>query len=637
MPRIMIADDNTNIQKMVVLAFEERGIDVVAVGNGEAAVRRLADANPDLILADVFMPVRNGYEVCEFVKKDSRFSHVPVILLVGAFDPLDEKEARRVGADGVLKKPFVPPDPLIAMVTSALEKNPKIAAELAKAREIPVEPPPPPMPAMEIPAKAEPKPLPEFPEPTPEEAAAIYGFGKGVRSLDDEEVAAGKEPKAPVADAEEEEVEDFDGAATSNDWRRKSGMDIEIPENVASEPAFSYGRDVSPSLFPSERDVPPRRIHVPDEEIEPKTVEQDAAPAITNASKPEPSSADDFFHPAARPQPEPVAAQSQIQEPVTKQEAETEFAPLPRMRSWMDLMSAPPSESPATGWPVHASTSQQNTETARPQPSSPAPHVEEEAASAAPAVSESQPHTNSFEEDEPTKKSWFTDAVEAVREAVHSVVQEGVHEENHVETNGTIYEDIHEPAHEPAPEPVLSMAPSTSNELDSEPADTTPSRKDPALIEPAAAHVTPEPLLVKDEPSKSAAYGKRAEDTSPAHTFIPAPTEEHFAEETSSNGGHSFFSPPSHEPAPHEPAPADYDERIPTAPPPNREALAEIPFLMPPAAHTDSGKANQDTVDAVVARVLEKLEPQLHDLLSKGVLKPLIENMLQGELAKKEK
>src|SRR4029077_4639633 len=115
-PRIMIADDNTNIQKMVVLAFEERGISVIAVGSGEAAVRRLPDANPDLILADVFMPVRNGYEVCEFVKKDSRFAHIPVILLVGAFDPLDEKEARRVGADGVLKKPFVPPDPLVAMV-----------------------------------------------------------------------------------------------------------------------------------------------------------------------------------------------------------------------------------------------------------------------------------------------------------------------------------------------------------------------------------------------------------------------------------------------------------------------------------------------------------------------------------------
>ena len=109
MPRILVADDNSNIQKMVTLALEERGVDVVAVGNGEAAVRRLADVNPDLVLADVFMPVRNGYEVCEYVKKDTRFAHIPVILLVGAFDPLDEKEARRVGADGVLKKPLFHP------------------------------------------------------------------------------------------------------------------------------------------------------------------------------------------------------------------------------------------------------------------------------------------------------------------------------------------------------------------------------------------------------------------------------------------------------------------------------------------------------------------------------------------------
>jgi CheY-like chemotaxis protein len=118
--KILVADDNSNIQKMVSLALKDQGIDVVAVGNGEAAVRKIADLRPDLVLADVFMPVRNGYEVCKFVKGDSSLAHIPVILLVGAFDPLDEQEAQRVGADGVLKKPFVPPDPLISMVKSAL-------------------------------------------------------------------------------------------------------------------------------------------------------------------------------------------------------------------------------------------------------------------------------------------------------------------------------------------------------------------------------------------------------------------------------------------------------------------------------------------------------------------------------------
>ena len=123
MPKILVADDNSNIQKMVSLALKDQGIDVVAVGNGEAAVRKIADVRPDLVLADVFMPVRNGYEVCQFVKMDSALSHIPVILLVGAFDPLDEQEAQRVGADGVLKKPFIPPDPLISMVKSALQRS----------------------------------------------------------------------------------------------------------------------------------------------------------------------------------------------------------------------------------------------------------------------------------------------------------------------------------------------------------------------------------------------------------------------------------------------------------------------------------------------------------------------------------
>jgi CheY-like chemotaxis protein len=118
--KILVADDNSNIQKMVGLALKDQGIDVVAVGNGEAAVRKISDIRPDLVLADVFMPVRNGYEVCQYVKSDPSLAHIPVILLVGAFDPLDEQEAQRVGADGVLKKPFVPPDPLISMVKSAL-------------------------------------------------------------------------------------------------------------------------------------------------------------------------------------------------------------------------------------------------------------------------------------------------------------------------------------------------------------------------------------------------------------------------------------------------------------------------------------------------------------------------------------
>ena len=163
MAKILVADDNSNIQKMVGLALKDQGIDVVAVGNGEAAVRKISDVRPDLVLADVFMPVRNGYEVCNYVKQDSTLSHIPVILLVGAFDPLDEQEAQRVGADGVLKKPFVPPDPLISMVKSALARAGVVIGAAEPA------PPPPPVAT----TRAEPPPLPRVAPPPPPPPMAV--------------------------------------------------------------------------------------------------------------------------------------------------------------------------------------------------------------------------------------------------------------------------------------------------------------------------------------------------------------------------------------------------------------------------------------------------------------------------------
>ena len=161
MAKILVADDNSNIQKMVVLALKDQGIEVVAVGNGEAAVRKISDLKPDLVLADIFMPVRNGYEVCKFVKDDSSLSHIPVILLVGAFDPLDEQEASRVGADGVLKKPFVPPDPLVSMVKAALAR-----AGVALGATASTSTPPPPMPSATKPQPPA-APLPKIAPATP--------------------------------------------------------------------------------------------------------------------------------------------------------------------------------------------------------------------------------------------------------------------------------------------------------------------------------------------------------------------------------------------------------------------------------------------------------------------------------------
>jgi CheY-like chemotaxis protein len=104
--KILLADDSITIQKVVNLTFVDEGIEVVSVSNGEMAERRLAEVNPDLVLADIFMPGKNGYELCEAIKRNPRFQNVPVVLLVGAFEPFDQAEARRVGADTHLTKPF---------------------------------------------------------------------------------------------------------------------------------------------------------------------------------------------------------------------------------------------------------------------------------------------------------------------------------------------------------------------------------------------------------------------------------------------------------------------------------------------------------------------------------------------------
>jgi len=165
-PRILVADDNSNIHRAVALALKEAGVEVVAVGNGEAAVRKIAEIKPDLVLADIFMPVRNGYEVCEFVKQDPRFSQVPVVLLIGAFDPFDEREAQRVRADAILKKPFMPPDSLMRTVTDLLAQT---AARVAQASAAAA-------PAPQVERPAAPKPpipaaAPEYMDEAPEDAA----------------------------------------------------------------------------------------------------------------------------------------------------------------------------------------------------------------------------------------------------------------------------------------------------------------------------------------------------------------------------------------------------------------------------------------------------------------------------------
>ena len=130
MPTILLADDSITIQKIVNLTFSGEGIDVVTVGNGDAAVKKIHELRPALVLADIFMPGKNGYEVCEYIKNDPSLSAIPVILLVGAFEPFDSNEAARVQADGHLTKPFE-----IKVLISAVNSLISAAGEQKEAAE----------------------------------------------------------------------------------------------------------------------------------------------------------------------------------------------------------------------------------------------------------------------------------------------------------------------------------------------------------------------------------------------------------------------------------------------------------------------------------------------------------------------
>jgi CheY-like chemotaxis protein len=119
--KLLLADDSPTIQKVISLTFGDEDFEVVAVGDGAQALRALAEGTPpDVVLADVVMPGPDGYELCERIKRDARLGRVPVVLLVGTFEPFNEAEARRVGADTVLTKPFQSIRNLVGKVGSLL-------------------------------------------------------------------------------------------------------------------------------------------------------------------------------------------------------------------------------------------------------------------------------------------------------------------------------------------------------------------------------------------------------------------------------------------------------------------------------------------------------------------------------------
>jgi CheY-like chemotaxis protein len=104
MSTILLADDSPHAQRMGEHILREEGFDVSTVADGVAALVRIAESDPDLIIADAFLPGRNGFDLCRQVKRWR--PHVRVILTAGSLETFNDDEAKEAGCDAVLRKPF---------------------------------------------------------------------------------------------------------------------------------------------------------------------------------------------------------------------------------------------------------------------------------------------------------------------------------------------------------------------------------------------------------------------------------------------------------------------------------------------------------------------------------------------------
>lgn len=122
--RVLVAEDDPDIQKVIRMSLKMRGVkEVVVTDNGEDCLARAADSNPDVILLDVMMPKMDGYEACRRLKENPETKHIPVIFLTAKAQHYEVKKGLETGALGYLIKPFDPMtlhDQIVALV----EKKP---------------------------------------------------------------------------------------------------------------------------------------------------------------------------------------------------------------------------------------------------------------------------------------------------------------------------------------------------------------------------------------------------------------------------------------------------------------------------------------------------------------------------------
>jgi CheY-like chemotaxis protein len=274
--KLLLADDSVTIQRVIELTFADEDVQVIAVGDGRQAIDRIAAERPDIVLADVGMPGCDGYEVASYVKSAPDLAHIPVLLLTGAFEPVDEARAQAAHCDGVLAKPFEPQH-LSARVKELLGGPAGHAAEAPSGVEQTAPAPAPPVEAASA-------------QPPAEAALADLEFGRSAKpaapaSLDDYfdrlDAAFATLAETPPSSAEEMPISDLgleprwgpgglgaaldvaalDGGAQAPSAGGAEALHLETPAGSAGVPIS----EMFGALLAAERGGPPPPASQPSE------------------------------------------------------------------------------------------------------------------------------------------------------------------------------------------------------------------------------------------------------------------------------------------------------------------------------------------------------------------------------------
>ena len=116
---VLVVDDSQAVLDAVGAAFEDAGWEVTSAGDGEEVFRKLAAAEPDAVLLDIYMPKLNGADVCRLVKAHPHWRRTFLVLMSGRISETELETYRRIGADDVLRKPFEPEE-AVARVARAI-------------------------------------------------------------------------------------------------------------------------------------------------------------------------------------------------------------------------------------------------------------------------------------------------------------------------------------------------------------------------------------------------------------------------------------------------------------------------------------------------------------------------------------